>query len=81
MISLSSDDVSLPDGDSRGSDVMMTSYSNHDIIASLSASLLLLKCIPVKIPLCQSVLRLTFLGNKNLKCLRYWKFFINQRTW
>ena len=55
VISLSSDDVSPPDGD--------------DIISLSSACLLLLKWLLVKIHSYQ-VFRLTFLGNKNLKWLR-----------
>ena len=55
VISLSSDDVSLQDGDSIGSDVMMTSLCNPDIISMSSARLLLLKWHTAKIPLCQSI--------------------------
>ena len=47
VMSLSFDDVSPPDGDSRGCDVMMTSLCNHDIISSLSARLLFLEWLPV----------------------------------
>ena len=51
VISLSSDDVSLQDGESIGSDVMMTSLCDYcDIISSSSACLLLLKWHPGKIP-------------------------------
>ena len=61
VISYSSDDVSLQDGNSIGSDVMMTSLCNHDVICSSWAHLLLLKWHPVKIPSCQNVPMPTFI--------------------
>ena len=73
VVSLFSDDVSPPVGDSRRSDVIRTSYCNHDIISSSSARLLLLKWLVSQFKVSQIMEILYKSKNWVIKCMK-WSF-------